>query len=70
MKIINKSGKNDRPDPENDFYILLSLELGDEWKGDDFECTPAEKYSTEEAAIEHASTDQVIAKVTLVAKIV
>ena len=70
MKIINKSGKNDIPDPEGDFYVLLSEASGDIWEGDSFYCTEAVKYSTEENAIEHASIGQVVAKVTLVAKIV
>ena len=70
MKIINKSGNTDTPDPENDFYVLLSDVLGDKWTGDDFYCTRSEKYSTEEAAINAASIGLIVAKVTLVAKIV
>lgn len=69
MKIINKSG-NEECSSEDSFYVLLSPECGDFWIGDDFNCTVAEKYFTEEGAIENAEPDMVIAKVTLVAKIV
>ena len=69
MKIINKSG-NEECGSEDSFYVLLSPELDDLWIGDDFRCETAEKYATEEGAIRAASPDMVIAKVTLVAKIV
>jgi hypothetical protein len=69
MKIINKSG-NKECSSEDSFYVLLSPEVGDFWIGDDFRCNTAEKYGTEEEAIEAADSDMVIAKVTLVAKIV
>jgi len=69
MKIINKSG-NEKCSSEDSFYVLLSPEANDFWIGDDFRCDTAVKYYTEEGAIEDAEPDMVVAKVTLVAKIV
>ena len=69
MKIINKS-VNEECISEETFYVLLSPEIGDIWIGEDFKCFTSEKYWTEDEAVEAADLDMVVAKVTLVAKIV
>lgn len=67
MKTINKSGSDSSDDT---FYVLLYEVDGDYWEGGSFCCNDALKYATEEVAISHANPDMVVAKVTLVAKIV
>lgn len=67
MKIINKSG-NEECSSEDSFYLILSPEQ-DSWEKS-FSFEKGYKYNTETEAIEGSSPGCVIAKVTLVAKIV
>ena len=69
MKIINKSGRDTNPDTVEEFYILLDKAM-DKWEGGWFVCAEVEKLRTEDEAVAAATEGQVIAKVTLVAKIV
>jgi hypothetical protein len=69
MKIINKSG-NECCDSEDTFYVVLYKQYDDYWEGGSFRCSADMKYATEEVAISYADPGGVVAKVTLVAKIV
>lgn len=69
MKIINKSG-NEECSSEKSFYVVLSADAGDRWEEDYFECTEADKYSTEELAVAETLPGMSVAKVTIVAKII
>jgi hypothetical protein len=69
MKIINKSGRDINPDTVEEFYILLDKAM-DKWEGGWFACEEGRKWRTEDEAASTATEGQVIAKVTLVAKIV
>ena len=68
MKIINKSG-NEECSSEDSFYLILDPE-NDSWEGGSFSFARGGKYDTEAEAIEDSSPGCVVAKVTLVAKIV
>jgi hypothetical protein len=69
MKIINK-GVNGGCSSEDTFYVVLYKEYDDYWEGATFRCFTDMKYATEEVAISYADPGGVVAKVTLVAKIV
>jgi hypothetical protein len=64
MKIINKS-----TDVTEDFYIILEHST-DLWENSRFFCDEGKKFYTQEDAEMAAVVGEVVAKVTLVAKIV
>ena len=69
MDIINKSGNGECSNRET-FYVILEPSVGDIWMGGEFHCNHAPQYFSEDDAIEGAAVGTVVAKITLVAKIV